>query len=504
MCCNNVIYILASPDRAQCVRDIVVTKYPDAACREITVCELKDEKEIETLAVDWNLYQCIRPLYKSLIINELAFVCHNVYIDDSPEGIEILKSYEEKALKEKKYDICKLVNHIRTEFNLWKRKVVMDAYPNLLQIESTSICNAKCIMCKHLISNNKNAGNMTMDIIHKLDDILPYVGRVILHGFGEPFVNPQIKEIIEYYLSFGIKLVTNTNLSVLPDNILDLLNDAFYQIHVSCDGCTKEIFEGIRRNINFEKFIHNVKKLKSNCPNVRLIMNIVMMRQNLLQLPDMVSFAKELGFEEVVFMPIGVDAYLDNYEDGLVNFPQLTLKTTEQIIKKSEELKIRVTIPELNYKFDEEKYREEVIKIKKMKLFKSDSDIAILIKNAEEQMKTGMVEQERQWNVSTFTCAGICDWVIEKAVIDLHGNVFFCCVNMDYMSENIKISQKIGNICKTEFKVLWNAENYIRIRKAFYDGRVPEICVGCQFLTDKIMNTVEIADVQENFLTRKF
>ena len=198
-------------------------------------------------------------------------------------------------------------------------------------------------------------------------------------------------------------MVTNTNLSVLPDNILDLLNDAFYQIHVSCDGCTKEIFEGIRRNINFEKFIHNVKKLKSNCPNVRLIMNIVMMRQNLLQLPDMVSFAKELGFEEVVFMPIGVDAYLDNYEDGLVNFPQLTLKTTEQIIKKSEELKIRVTIPELNYKFDEEKYREEVIKIKKMKLFKSDSDIAILIKNAEEQMKTGMVEQERQWNVSTFT-----------------------------------------------------------------------------------------------------
>ena len=65
-----------------------------------------------------------------------------------------------------------------------------------------------------------------------------------------------------------VKLTTNTNLSILTDNIVRMINEAFVNIRVSCDGCSKDIYEGIRRELSFDRLVANLEKLRDECPNV--------------------------------------------------------------------------------------------------------------------------------------------------------------------------------------------------------------------------------------------
>ena len=37
----------------------------------------------------------------------------------------------------------------------------------------------------------------------------------------------------------------------------------------------------------------------------------------------------------------------------------------------------------------------------------------------------------------------------------------------------------------------------------FYNGRLPAVCVGCQFLMNKLIETVDIQVEDDMFLTRK-
>lgn len=498
-----MIYVLAQESNISKIKEVISINKNGECCCEVTQDRLIEMGHVENLVVDWNCYKMLRSLYKVVSIGDLAFVIGDYYIDSSDAGKRILSDYEKKALKNQEWHMCKTINHIRTEFSLWRRDIGIENYPNIIQIESTNVCNAKCIMCKHLISNNLNGGFITMDVLKKMSNIFPYIDIVILHGFGEPFLTPQIKDMLEFYLSYGIKLVTNTNLSVLPNEIIPMLNDAFYQINVSCDGCTQETFQGIRKGIDFENFNKNVRLLKDNCPNVRLIMNTVMMRQNLLELAEIVKYAKKMGFEEIVFIPIAVDSSLDNYDDGLVNYPQITYKAINDVKLAAKEEKIKVTIPELNISFCEDEYQKELRKYIGVPMFKSDEEIKLIQQRAQKRLFDSSENVNVELLASNTICNGICDWIIEKPSVDLNGNVYFCCMNNDHSDGDVSINFKIGNVCETDFSDIWNGWQYKKIREMFYNGRLPAVCVGCQFLMNKLIETVDIQIEDDMFLTRK-
>lgn len=498
-----MIYILAQESNITKIKEVVSINKSREGCCEVSRDRLIEMGHVETLVVDWNCYKMLRSMYRVVSIKDLAFVIGDYYIDSSDVGKRILSDYEKKALKNQNWHMCKIINHIRTEFSFWKRDIEIENYPNLIQIESTNVCNAKCIMCKHLISNNHNGGFITMDVLKKISNIFPYVDIVILHGFGEPFLTPQIKEMIEFYMSYGIKLITNTNLSILPNDVVPMLNDAFYQINVSCDGCTKETFEGIRKGLNFEDFNKNVMILKEKCPDVKLIMNTVMMRQNLFELSEIVRYAKRMGFEEIGFMSVTVDYSLDNYDDGLVNYPQITYKVIEDIKLTAKEEKIKAIVPDLKIDFCEEEYCKELEKYKRTPRFKGDEEINIIQERARKNMRKPNEEKVMAVQSSDVTCLGICNWVIEKTTMDLSGNIYYCCMNIDHTERDVVINSKIRNVCETDFSDIWNGLQYKKIREMFYSGRLPEVCVGCQFLMNKLIETVDIQVEGDMFLTRK-
>jgi len=41
---------------------------------------------------------------------------------------------------------------------------------------------------------------------------------------------------------------------------------------------------------------------------------------------------------------------------------------------------------------------------------------------------------------------------------------------------------KLGNILKEDFKKIWNGKDYLDLRKALINKKVPSVCEGCRRL----------------------
>lgn len=406
-----------------------------------------------------------------------------------------------KSLQSQDWQFVKQINKIKVDLNRVMRNVVLDTYPTQLQLESTSFCNARCIMCSHYYAENKGARDMDSLMLEKLSELLPYLEILIMHGNGEPFASKLFQESVNTYASYQIGLTTNTNLSILTEDHIERINRSFANIRVSCDACTKEIYEGIRKNLSFERFISNAARLRDRCPDVTKTMAAVLMRQNLEQLPEMVQFAAEYGFHEIIFSNLGTSLLVGNKMDNISHYPFLAAKQLRNALEVGERYGIKVTIPN---SFDlslqnEEACAGELALIHSEPFFKTDAEVAKIREFAESIVgdEYRLVEDLADcfWDENLFTCDGICEWCIEKPYIDLKGDVFVCCINASY---------RVGNIfaCNS-FLELWNNDTYKKIRSLFYAGKLPGFCDNCQFILNGSLKRLLVPSPNKEFYHRR-
>jgi len=133
-------------------------------------------------------------------------------------------------------------------------------------IETTNICNARCIMCPHPQMKRKR-GIMTEEIFSlildkiKQDNINPTC--FILNGFGEPLVDrdivKRIKTIRKGFPDSAIKFYTN--LSLANDKKLkNLVLSGINEINVSFNGFNPKNYERVM-GLNYQKTKVNLLKL---------------------------------------------------------------------------------------------------------------------------------------------------------------------------------------------------------------------------------------------------
>lgn len=456
--------------------------------------------DFDCVVVDeYRLNDAVR-LYKNIYTFENLFLWFEGAIipvkDDS-----LLELMLEKAKEIKNWYLVKKINRIKIDLNRIMKNVVMDTYPSQLQLESTSFCNAQCIMCSHYYARNKGALDMNQQMLDKLSELFPYLDIIIMHGNGEPFTSKLFTESVEKYSSYGIGLTTNTNLSILTDEHIEKINKSFVNIRVSCDACTREIYEGIRRCLSFDNFIKNAKKLRDLCPKVSKTMASVLMRQNIEQLPEMVEFAAEFGFDEIIFSNLGVSLIVSNEMDNIANYPFFASKQLKKAIDMGAKYGIKVTIPNsFNLELEDEKQcAEELEKIHSIPFFKSEEEVVEISHYAESVVgeEYRIVEDlaDCYWEKNLFNCDGICEWCIEKPYIDLKGDVFVCCINASY---------RVGNIFEYDsFMDLWNNDIYKKIRSLFYKGQLPGFCDNCQFILNGSLRKLQVSSLNKRFYQRR-
>jgi radical SAM protein with 4Fe4S-binding SPASM domain len=128
-------------------------------------------------------------------------------------------------------------------------------------------CNLHCPYCpvgQGLKLRDVSSGMMRLPMFKQIWDksFRRYTGRVGLYNWGEPFLNPDLPDMIRYAKQRSrARLLLNSNFSWQHDDRLrDILacldEDA---IVISCDGFSQETCEKYRIGVDFGLLMHNVE-----------------------------------------------------------------------------------------------------------------------------------------------------------------------------------------------------------------------------------------------------
>ncbi len=137
-------------------------------------------------------------------------------------------------------------------------------WPDIIQIESTNLCNAKCVFCPR-DEMHRRQGVMDFDLYRKVVDEAAALGitHVREHNYGEPFLDKQLVEKVRYAKSKGIAEVGMiSNGSLITEEIARGMIDAGLDaINISVDAAGKEVFESTRIHLNYDTVIDNIRTL---------------------------------------------------------------------------------------------------------------------------------------------------------------------------------------------------------------------------------------------------
>jgi hypothetical protein len=136
--------------------------------------------------------------------------------------------------------------------------------PDIVQIESTNICNAKCVFCPR-DDMHRRQGIMEMDLYRKIVDECAALGieHVRVHNYGEPFLDRQLVEKVRYAKSQGIAEVGMISNGSLIDEAVarGMIDAGLDAINISVDAAGKEVFERTRVNLEYDTVIGNIRGL---------------------------------------------------------------------------------------------------------------------------------------------------------------------------------------------------------------------------------------------------
>jgi MoaA/NifB/PqqE/SkfB family radical SAM enzyme len=136
--------------------------------------------------------------------------------------------------------------------------------PDIVQIEATNICNAKCTFCPR-DDMKRRQGIMDWGLYTKIVDECAAlgIGHVRMHNYGEAFVDRTLPEKIAYAKSKGIPEVgVITNGSLLgPEVARAVVEAGLDAINISLDAAGKETFESTRLGLKYDRVIANVEGL---------------------------------------------------------------------------------------------------------------------------------------------------------------------------------------------------------------------------------------------------
>ncbi|MBI3583744.1 MAG: radical SAM protein [Nitrospinae bacterium] len=135
--------------------------------------------------------------------------------------------------------------------------------PLKVTIEITNACNSDCIMCPRQ-SMTRPVKNMDFELYKKIIDDCGKVGVKIIQpfNFGEPLMYNRLGEFIKYakeHTKSRIQISSNAAL-LTNEKAMELLDSGLDRINIDIDGFTKDTFEKVRKNLDFDRVVENTER----------------------------------------------------------------------------------------------------------------------------------------------------------------------------------------------------------------------------------------------------
>jgi MoaA/NifB/PqqE/SkfB family radical SAM enzyme len=319
--------------------------------------------------------------------------------------------------------------------------------PRELYLESTNRCNELCDQCPRTHLGREADRDLSLDEVIRITDQLPALERVVLHGLGEPLLNPQLPTIVAYLRGRGAYVLFNSNATALSARMGRALIDAnLNELRVSLDGARPETYARVR-GVNTKalpKIIRNVaaftrmrEELGASLPRVSFWFTA--MRENLPELPRLVEIALETGVREI-------------YVQRLIYFGEGLAREEQALFRRARE--------------------EEVEIIAETERRCADHGIAFQATGSTtpvEYITQGAESAHRPW--------GGCQRPRKLAYITATGNVFSCCFAPFHPGPSA--TRVLGNVFARPFAEIWNGPRYQAFRAAFDSDQPWDQCAGC-------------------------
>lgn len=310
---------------------------------------------------------------------------------------------------------------------------ILPHYPCLVEIEPTTRCNLKCKMCEHTYWNEPPA-DMTFEQFKYILSQFPNLKWLGLTGIGESFMNKDFMKMLKYAKSKKIYVEIYDTFYFVDKKIAkELIDMGIDRIQPSIDAATKETYENIRVNSNFDRVVKNLKTLidlkkERGLTFPEFSFHYVASKLNVHEIPAFVDFVHSLDPEiKKVAFTNTLHPFKETKNLHLDSVPDKIINETEEKAKK---FGIRVG---WNFNIRDKKFLPPM-------------------------------------EDCTF-------WI--NPFIFATGHVIICCAGNEANQRELQKKHSFGNIFEKPFKDIWNSEEYRKARRLIRQGKCPVQCVGC-------------------------
>lgn len=212
------------------------------------------------------------------------------------------------------------------------RTIIASELPTHVYIEVTNRCNSLCASCPltydHFLPFEPKH-HLTWPQFRRIVDQLPQIERAILHGIGEPLLNPQLPRFVAHLKERGAHVLFNTNALLLDDRRGNALCAAgLDELRISLDAVTPDLYHRLRGIDRLPQILANIRAFVARHgghqrPRVSLWM--VGMQENLHQMPDFVRLAADIGVPEVYLQRLVYFGDGQKLADGTTMLPEQSL-----------------------------------------------------------------------------------------------------------------------------------------------------------------------------------
>lgn len=316
--------------------------------------------------------------------------------------------------------------------------------PDELYLETTNRCNLRCRTCPQSWGMPEEAADLSPAQVRRILGHFPAVRRVVLHGIGEPLLNPELPGILREVKGTGAHALFNTNGLLLRGRVSrGLVEEGLDELRVSVDSATAGTYASIRGIDGLGRIVANIRAFNAlkealgrSKPEVSLWSTG--MKMNISELPALVALAAEIGVAQVHLQRLVYS------ERGLAIAGQSLVSAPSpadlQAIEQAEAVAARAGVS-----------------------LHGSGEVGPgnLLSHA-DRADRAYRRCRRPWNLMYVTA---------------NGNVLPCCIapftGVPYGSI------VLGNIFNQTVEDIWNGEPYRRWRRSMLEGEPPAACAGC-------------------------
>lgn len=298
--------------------------------------------------------------------------------------------------------------------------------PVYMNLDTGPLCNLKCRFCctANGLSTLKRE-LLKPDVFDRITRNLPLdsLYQVGLYNWGEPLLNPDLFQYIEFFARRGIWTVIHTNFSVQEYDeafMESLIRSGIGDVTASVDGATQETYEMYRIGGNLERVLANLRLLASTKKRMKMdtpIITYKMMlnRHNQHEVEAAAKNAMSLGVEFQIQEIMGTPDAASQAAWGATNLIDKHGNTPVSSVDK-------------------------------------DTDAPVI------------TECRQMW---------------DSLIVNADGAVFPCCIV--HKAESV-----LGNLAHQTFDEIWNGEKMQTLRRYVLDKHAatpdfPNSCNGCPF-----------------------